>query len=188
MIVCGLDQAPSGTGWAYGDGSGPPRTGYQQFPDYGENESALIDYIFDWLVTFGKSAGIEAVYTEQIVVNPRAINMPVLLKQCAVVCAVASACGKRGLNIPHYQAEIASWRVRFLGVGGAPKGINGSRSDWLKNAACKACMQRGLLIDNHHIAEAVGIFDFGLSELDRKYRATSDVLSRRQREKALAPA
>ena len=177
MIVLGLDQAPSGTGWALGDGSGRPQFGYKAFPDYGNNESKLIGYIIAWLLPFARRCGVSTIFSEQIVIDTkRHANVPVLMKQCAVVSAIATVCcdelkdpetGEvvfKGLAIPHYQAEIAAWRKRFIGLGMAPSGF-----EW-KTEAIKACADRGWLIDRHDIAEACGVWDYGLAELDRVYR------------------
>lgn len=171
IIVLGLDQAPAGSGWAVGDGMRPPQRGYKQFPDYGENESALIGTVIDWLVTLAKSSGAEAIYTEQIILSLRHPNIPVLIKQAAIVAAVATVCSKHFLNLPHYQAEISSWRKRC--------GIMGP--DW-KQAALQWSLAQGWPTDNHHVAEATGIWHFGLCELNKGYRHHTEVSARRQSE------
>lgn len=179
MIVLALDQAPRGAGFCYGDGSALPKWGYREFPSFEGNESALMDHVFDWLVTLGKSVGAEVAFTEQIVINARAINTAVLHKQFAVYDAIAFACGKRGLNIDHYEALIAEWRVSFLGIGGAPKHAGKSRTDYLKDLAMRECAARGWLPGTHHEAEAIGIWDYGLKKLDASYRHRSAFQTRR---------
>lgn len=178
MIVLGLDQAPKGSGWAVGDGSTvrPVQWGYKEFPDYGENESELTGFIIDWLRNLIKSSGAEAVYTEQIILDLRHPNIPVLILQASVIAAVAVTCNKHFCNVPHFQAEISSWRKRAGIVG----------PDW-KDAAIRWCaLTRNVLTSNHHIAEAVGVWHFGLCELDASYRARADVeLRRAQHQKSL---
>jgi hypothetical protein len=164
MVVCGLDQAPRGSGWCYGDGSKTPAFGYREFSDYGQNEGALARHVYDWFTTFAKSAGIQAVYTEQIVIRPHALDVPVVLRQAAVVVAIGFAA--TDLGIDHYEALIGKWRVHFLRTA---KG----KSETLKDLARVRCAERGWLIDNHHVAEACGIWDWGLCELDRVYRHRS---------------
>lgn len=181
MLILGLDQSPRGTGWAYGDGSCVPKFGYREFADYQGDESALMDHIFDWLVTFGKSIGVDAVFTEQIIVYPQRIEMQSLHRQFAVYDAIAFACGSRGLRVPHYQADLTTWRMRFIGSRGAPRA---AKKGFLKDAAIRAAADRGWLTDNHHTAEAIGIWDYGLAELDANYEWSTRAHVRRQREKA----
>lgn len=176
-LILALDQAPSGSGFGYGDGSGPPNHGYREFSDYGGNESALMDHVFDWVVTFGKSIGAEIVYTEQI--TPRKgkivpgrggklriqseLDTNVLHKQYAVYCAVAFACGKRGLGVPHLEALISDWRKRFLGT-------TAGKTDSLKAMAMAECATRNWYPANHHAAEALGIWDWAMQHHDPVYR------------------
>jgi hypothetical protein len=164
MIVLGMDQAPSGSGYCHGDGSGVPSWGYHEFPNYGDNEASLISHIRAWLTNLVKSSGAQAIVTEQILINKRHTNVPVILKQCAVVCAVATVAGDLGLD--HYQADVSVWRKHFLRSAGGS-------SETLKDLARVRCAERGWLIDNHHVAEACGIWDWGLCELDRVYRHRS---------------
>lgn len=173
-VIIGLDQAPSGSGFCYGDGAGVPVWGYREFSDYGDNEAALIAHIRPWARNLLKSTGAGACFTEQIVVNKHHINMPVLMKQCAVVCAIATECGDLGVD--HYEALISEWRAAFLGIGGAPKHGGG---EFLKDLAMKECAQRGFLPQTHHEAEAIGIWSFGLAKLDPAYRARSKWQQRR---------
>jgi hypothetical protein len=189
MIVLALDQAPTITGWAYGGPNGAFKFGTKEFPDCGDNESTLMGEVFDWAVDLGKSIGVTAVFTEQLVIYPDRVHLPSLHKQFAIIHAVAFACGKHGLNVPHYEAPISAWRARFLGMASAPRSITkGGRKSFLKDAAQKACLDRGYLVDSHHAAEAVGILDYGLAELDEKYRWATNATVRRQREKATSEA
>lgn len=163
-IVCGLDQSPKGTGFCYGDGSGKPAFGYQQFSDFGDAEGLLVGHVHAWAKTFLRSIGAEAVFTEQILVFPKRLHLPSLMKQCAVVNAIGLAAHELGVH--HYQADVSVWRSRFLGT------TRGS-TETLKDMALKMCALRGWLIDNHHVAEACGIWDYGLCELSPKYRHRS---------------
>jgi hypothetical protein len=171
MIVLALDQAPSGTGWAWGTASSSPNQGYKQFPDYGNNESALFGYVFKWLRNFAKSIGAEAIYTEQIIIVPKHFHAPTVAKQYAVFAAALAACSEEFLNIPHYEAEVSTWR-HACGILGP---------DW-KQAAIRWATSRGFYTDNHHVAEAIGILHHGLCEHDREYRLRSQAELRRARE------
>jgi len=180
MIICGLDQAPSGTGFCYGDGSGPPTWGYREFSHYGDNEGALVRHVYDWFKTFAKSAAIETVYTEQVTVSRGKgrgqqfdnLNMPVLFKQIAVIVAIGFAA--HDLGIEHYEATISAWRKHFnrhAGGGG----------DHQKQLAVRRCADRGWLIDpkDHHTAEACGIWDYAMCQEDPVYRHRTAALRRR---------
>jgi hypothetical protein len=179
-MVLGLDQSPRGSGYCHGDGSGPPAWGYRDFNNYGDNEAALIAHIRPWIRNLIKSTGAQAVFTEQILATNRGrdrrvvIDMPTLLKQCAVVCAIATECGDLGVD--HYEAPISEWRVTFMGIGGAPRH---SVKDYLKDLAMKECADRGFLPKTHHEAEAIGIWSYGLAKLDPAYRARSKFQQRR---------
>lgn len=166
-LVLGLDQAPSGTGWCYGDGSGPPTFGYRAFGNYADNESRMMDEIFDWLVAFGKSTGADAVCTEDII-RSRRPNEKTLGKQYCVMAAVAFACGKHGLMVPHYEAGVSEWRAWFLGTG---------KGD--KEMAMMECARRDLYPENHHVAESIGIWSWCLQRLDKSYRARESFQTRR---------
>jgi hypothetical protein len=175
MIVCGLDQAPAGTGFAYGDGSSRPEWGYKSFHDYGDNEGLLARHVCFWFKAFAKSAGVEKVYTEQIIVYPQRIDIPVLLRQAGVVVGIGFAAAD--LGIKHYQADVGKWRKHFLRTAGGSTEV-------LKNLAMVRCADRGWLIDNHHIAEACGIWDYALCMEDPSYRHRSASVRRRLDTKA----
>ena len=70
-----------------------------------------------------------------------------------------------------HAVAIQSWRSHFLGVAQAPKGMakGDVRTNWLKDAAIKKCMERGWLVQYHDEAEALGIMDFALACLDAGY-------------------
>ena len=174
MIVAGFDQAPRGTGWCVGDGSGPPERGYVEHGNYGDNEGALMCEIMTWLEAFLEAYRPHAIATEQILIVQATFNAHVVDNQYAVRNCFSLAAARR--NIPHYQAEVVTWREHFLGLSRAPKN---TPKGWLKDRALQACLDRGWLCDNDHIAESVGIWDWLLATLDRGYRARSGPARRR---------
>jgi hypothetical protein len=176
VIVLGLDQAPRGIGWAYGDGSSAPRFGYHECPDYGQDEVALAGHVFDWILTFGKSVGVEVIATEQILINTKRPNTTTLYAQFAVWSAINLACAPRFLNIEHAQVLVSDWRAWFLGSFPRPKHVG---TDFLKDLAMRECAARDLYPKTHHEAEAIGIWSYELQQRDPAYRARQKFQTRR---------
>jgi hypothetical protein len=175
MFVLGLDQSPTLTGFFAGDGKEPPAWGVKEHPDYADNEIPLIAHYREWLTNLVKSRGVEYIFYEQILVVNRTpkgshrqgatVNVPVLLKQCAVTCSILCVAGD--LSLPAFCVNITEWRDAFLGTHQAPKNIR-ERADWFKTEACAAALERGVLIEpkQHHAAEAMGIWEYGMAQLD----------------------
>lgn len=178
MIVLGLDQAPVGTGFAYGEPGGRPTFGYHPNGDYGDNTARLRKHVREWLVNLIKSAGIERIYFEQIIVRKHGLHMPTLHKQFAVVGGIETAAEMLGLLDDCYEVLIADWRTEFYS-GGRPSKTADSESDGWKAMASPECARRGWLTDNHNVAEALGIWHFGCVCTDRIYRVRSGVHKRR---------
>lgn len=174
MIVAGFDQAPRGTGWCVGDGAGPPERGYIEFGSYGDNEGALMLEVYAWIRAFLQAYRPGAIATEQILFVPATFDAHVVDAQYAVRNAISLAAAQVG--VAHYQADVVVWREHFLELSRAPKG---APKGWLKDRAKQRCLERGWLIDSHHVAEAAGIWDWLLCTLDRQYRHRSGPARRR---------
>lgn len=166
VMVLGLDQSPKGAGFCLGNGDGAPTFGYRSFPEFGNNEALLIREIRQWLTTLCKSSGVEAIFTEEVLAG-RPLNVPILLKKCCVYAAVATVAGD--LNIDDYAAPISAWRSWFIG-GTPPKEFKGAQRDWWKKKAILECTERNWYVENDHVAEACGIWSFGLQQIDPIYR------------------
>jgi hypothetical protein len=179
MIILGLDQAPSGIGWAYGEPGGKPAFGWHELPDYGDNTARLGKAARQWLLTLGKSVGVERIVFEQIIVRKYGLHMPTLYKQFAVVCGIETAAEMLGLEDECYQVMIADWRTEFYAGMRPPKNCDEASSVW-KDMAVKECARRGWWTDNHNAAEACGIWDWECKTVDKLYRARSRVDKRRQ--------
>lgn len=178
MIILGLDQAPVGIGFAYGEPGGRPTFGYHPNDDYGDNTARLRKHVREWLVNLIKSAGIERIYFEQIIVRKHGLHMPTLHKQFAVVGGIETAAEQLGLLDDCFEAMIADWRTEFYS-GGRPNKSADSLSDQWKAMAPPECARRGWLTDNHNIAEALGIWHYGCWCTDKIYRARSGIRKRR---------
>jgi hypothetical protein len=179
MIVIGLDSAPRNIGFCIGsDADGArPSWGLWQPPDYGESDELLIRDVRKWAMTTIKSSGAEILFFEQIIIDHRHVNIPVTHKQFAVVAALMCAAADTGIAC--YEIEISKWRKRFLGKANAPKHAASGR-DYLKEAAMRECLNRGWLIDDHNIAEAVGIWEYGMAFASPEFhkRTKADVVRR----------
>lgn len=87
-------------------------------------------------------------------------------------------CAERGIKCG--QAPIGAWRKRFLGSAVAPKNLVGRmKTEYWKERAVKACVDRNFYVTYHDEAEAIGILDFTLAALDRDYAHRTAPLSRR---------
>lgn len=171
MKILGLDQSRKNTGFCYGiaDAEAVPKWGVQPFESYGENGVLLIREVRKWAISLMEVVRPDAVYCEQIVINVARFNSQTVYEQFEVVAGIEAACDFIGCEC--FMVDIGTWRKRFLGRGNAPKWApENDRTNWLKDAAMKACADRGWLIDNHHAAEACALWDFGCAHQDIEYR------------------
>ena len=185
MIILGLDQAPVGIGWCYGEPGAVPTRGYHPNADYGDNTARLRKHVREWLATFAKSIGADRIYFEQILVRDtkKGLHMPTLHKQFAVVGGIETAACDLGLEDECFEVLIADWRREFY-AGSRPTKGQGSEGDAWKEMAKVECLRRGWLCDDHNVAEACGIWDYGCKHADKIYRVRAGVHKRRQQSKA----
>lgn len=197
MMIGALDQAPRGIGWAYGEPGGTPKRGYQPLSDFGFNDALREEEVEDWVVAFCKSAGIERLYFEQVIVRKVGLDINVLYAQMAVVCGVYVGARRSGLKHETLQVNIADWRDSFYHGRRAPKSkARGSETEAWKDMSMTECLRRGWLIEEpfpdrpikfrvaHNIAEACGIWDHGCKLSDKNYYTRSRIDARRQQTKA----
>lgn len=170
MIVLGLDQAPRFTGFCHGDTASekPPVWGAHEFENYGENGVLLIRAVRKWMISLCEIVRPEFVYCEQIVFDFRHINSLITSQQFCVIAGIEAACDFLGMEC--FQIDISKWRKRGLGRGNKPKWAANGEEPWLKEAAKKACLDLGWLIDDHNAAEAALIWDYGCAHVDPEYR------------------
>lgn len=179
MICLGLDQAPRGIGFAYGEPGAVPKFGWRENPDYGDSEERLLDNVSDWLAQFIKSSGAERIFYEQIIIRTDRVNTITAYKQFVIWAAIMVAA--KALNLPREHCSmvlISDWRKEFH-HGMRPQRGSGAESAAWKDMAIKECARRDIYTTNHNAAEAVGIWDFGCKCEDRTYRARSKVMKRR---------
>lgn len=183
MIIAGFDQAVVGIGWAYGAPGSIPVRGWQELPDYGSNTARLGKYVREWAIQFLKSTGAERVFFEQVIVRKFGLHMPTLQKQLKVASAIETAAEMIGLEDHAYEVMIADWRTEFH-HGLRPQKGKGDESDAWKMMAVKECAARGWWTENHNIAEACGIWDYGCKCEDNIYRQRAKRAKRRAEHEA----
>ena len=188
MTIGAFDQAPVGIGFAFGEPGSTPTFGYHENPNYGDNSARLAVHVFDWATNHIRSAGIESVWCEQIIVpqslagparHPRPkhharLDANVLDRQYATRSAIQLAAARLGLVDECYEALIADWRREFYAGKRPVKG-----QTW-KELALIECARRNWLTDNHNVAEALGIWHWACFCLDRRYRSNAKIDTRRR--------
>lgn len=179
MIICGLDQAPIGIGFAYGEPGSKPAFGWHENSDFGNATALLREEVWLWSVRFCKSIGAERIIHEQIIVRKFGLDTNVLAKQYAVVGGIEQAAIDLGLKHEVWEANIANWRTDFYAGLRPPKNCDSESAIW-KDMALKECARRNWFTDNHNAAEACGIWDWACKRTDKAYRLRSRVDKRRQ--------
>lgn len=182
-IILALDQSPTVTGWAVGDGTTPPVWGLMHHPNFGDNEAALMCAVYDQTVNLGKPYGAEYLFTEQLLLgtNSSNENVKLFIKKSAVMLSMHFA-AKRALQAEPYEAPIGTWREYFLGTASAPKGCS-DRTSWLKDCAMQECAAANMLPATHHEAEAIGIWHYAQHLLNPRFRQTDGPRRRRAAQK-----
>lgn len=184
MIILGCDEAPRNIGYCYGEPGALPTWGCHENPDYGDNTARLGRHVREWLVTLGKLIGVERIYFEQILVRKFGLYMPTLHKQFKVVGAIETAAEMLGLEDDCFEVDIGDWRREFYRGRRPPKGADSQSAVW-KEIAVQECLARNWLVEDHHAAEACGIWFYGCVHSDRRFRAQHKVTTRRAELKAM---
>jgi hypothetical protein len=186
VVILGLDQAPTTIGWAYGTPGALQEHGLYGPSGYGDNDLLLIRDVRKFVRRKIEQSGAKIVYFEQVIINFRGFNANVTSAQYAVQSAVMCACDD--MNIDCFDVEVAKWRKRFLGRANAPKhNLSGNvnrTKDVLKDMAMIECLRRNWAPDNHHTAEAMGIWEYGCAHADKQYRGRTQLETEKRREQA----
>lgn len=185
MIIAGFDQAVRRIGWCYGEPGTTPTRGLKDLPDFGDNTQRLGRYVRDWAKNFLKGIGAERAYVENIFVRKHGFNMPVFMKQARVLLTLEDAAELAGLDadLGFWVVDISDWR-REEYAGSRPTKGQGSESEAWKDMALAECLRRNWLVDDHNVAEACLIWDYGCRHADTVYRTRSGVTKRRQQSAA----
>jgi hypothetical protein len=181
VIILGLDQAPIGIAYAYGEPASAPTFGYFKLNDYGDATALLGEEVDLWFQTFAKSIGAEEIFFEQVLPN-RGWNTTTVSKQYTVACNLETGARHIGLKHNIRQVKIRSWRTEFYAGMRPPRNADDESAIW-KDMAVKECARRNWFTSDHNVAEACGIWDFGCKCADKAYRLSSRVGKRRQQSK-----
>lgn len=106
-------------------------------------------------------------------------NLTEQLARYGIPAIIAMACTFQKIELA--TVTNPQWRAKFLGASEPPKGlVEHQRRAWLKEQSKLACLERGWLIDNDNVADALGILNFGVMTLDPIYATRQGPLFRRR--------
>jgi hypothetical protein len=167
MIVLGIDSSPNNCGWCAWDTAdgAKPVVGVYHPGKYGDNNLLLLRDVRKWALRMIDDHSPVSVWVESVTPSPQRMNTRTWIDQMSVLAGIDNACELNDLAC--YQCGPGQWRKRFLGSAA------GSGEE-LKIKAVKRVMELGVLTDNDHIAEAIGICEFGMASVDREYLKRSE--------------
>lgn len=186
-----LDQSMTATGWAHWlKGEKSPSGGLFPLPPWGDDEGKFANKWMKWLEDMVWDRQITHLFIED---NSWALSQQkdghrVGLQHDETTTEKLATFGLMliGLqvadraNIPGALVEIKLWRNRFWGIERPPKSYTpNARRSWLKERSKQSCIERGWIVENHNVADAHGILDFGLCTIDPLYDSRSGPLFRR---------
>jgi hypothetical protein len=174
MIVLGLDQSMQ-LGWACGSASDKrPAWGTYDVPNYGDNDGLTLWDVYNWTLEMITRLKVGHVFFEGVFFPPASmVNQMIIFRMVSIANAIQMAGAKA--DIPCECVPIQTWRKHFCGRGNATK-----------VDAVAAAAERNWYTSNHHEAEALGIWDWGMASLDPAYASRIGPLLRRR--EALAEA
>ena len=178
--VLALDIAMHRTGWAVGSADGsPPSWGVFETENWKDNEGENLAAFRNQVLrkhTFLTHIVIEEVFVD--VRNASRFQYNGTHAQMQLQAMALLYCHDE--MITPLTANISDWRMRFLGMNRKPKDFKGDANYW-KTLALKAAADRNWYCEHHDSAEALGIMDFALANLDKEYKLrTNPILNRKQ--------
>lgn len=184
IVGLALDISLRRTGWVVGSPSDRrPQKGTIEFPEW--SDKTKIDIVLK-LWRFLEGIHLEYELTdiayEMPFIDPKAFNLTLLKVQDTYETLIWLFCALNKVRCA--KAPIASWRDRFLGLDAEIKARihqlkPHQRTKFYKDAAMKACADRGWPVSFHDEAEAHGILDFLFCVRDPIYAGKTDVIFRR---------
>jgi hypothetical protein len=180
--VLALDIAQNRTGWARAgsDAASRPRWGVFETINWANKQGGNLVRFKDFLHEFDGD-GITHVVCEDIFVDVRNGGKQFQFNGTEgqmMLCGAVLEWAERQ-SIPQFKINIGDWRQRFLGIKVRPKDAKGDDMYW-KNLALKVAAQRGWFCEFHDSAEALGMADYALAQLDLAYRDRTNVHLNRQ--------
>ncbi len=183
-VVMGID--PSGSlGWAIGNnGMKRPHFGLLPLPAGRSDDGLACSALARWLNERIDEHGISHFFYEEPLLPPGSSlrSRLVIFKIDGIIEMVG-----HDRRIGVFEAGISDWRKRFIGTNRAPPSFQhpkGASTQWFKQRAIEEAAKRGWLTDDHNVAEALGIMDYGLCCIDRSYVSQTDPFNRRAEEKS----
>lgn len=174
ITVLALDIAMHRTGWALGcsDGTRPTWGCFETDcweKRQGENLCRFGEFLFDK----ARTHGVTHLVTEKVFVDVRGTyskafqfngtQAQMMLQAIAIVTAHSG-------GLAAFEVDISHWRQHFLGHNRKPKDMAPDAKYW-KDVAVRVAADRGWYVTHHDEAEALGIMDYALAQLDRSYDA-----------------
>jgi hypothetical protein len=188
MIVLGIDSSPNNCGWCAWDTTegAKPVVGVYHPGNYGDNNLLLIRDVRKWCLGMIDTHSPVSVWLESVTPSANRVNPRTWVDQMSVMAAIDNACELNDLL--SYQVGPGQWRKRFLGSAAGT-------GEELKIKAVKRVMDYGVMTDNDHIAEAIGICEFGMASVDKAYlkrseaeRVRREIAISRERMQPVGPA
>jgi Holliday junction resolvasome RuvABC endonuclease subunit len=177
--VLALDQSARNTGWAHMVKDQAPTWGLFQMGAWEDQEGERLLAFEKWFDDLLAELKPSHCFIEKpFELGRYNSNLTEQLARYGIVAIIAMACS-------YHKIELATvtnpqWRAKFLGAEEPPKGlVEHQRRAWLKDKSKKACLERGWLIDNDNVADALGILNFGVMTLDPIYSIRQGPLWRR---------
>lgn len=167
------------TGWAIGspDMVRPTSGVYRTYAWKGNQEQRVLEF-YNWLEAKHAEHRLTGICYEYTFIDAKRFDPDFIECQKSYVAMVWLFCAQRGLRVAH--CPIGTWRKQFLGAAdrAAVRDLKGKefraeRRDMNKGAAMKACALRGWMVADDNEAEACGILNARLSQLDRLYAQRS---------------
>lgn len=179
-IVLGIDQSLD-FGWCIGEpSSSRPEWGLLKLPRGSDDDRPVFRKVREFIRWAIVERGVTDVFFEQTFLADHQ-NMRAEFGKIGLASIIIDRADEFG-DIEALQVPISAWRSRFTGHTRVPVGITiqSKRREWWKDQAKIACADRGWLIADHNIAEAVGIWDYGCCCVSTEYEAKSAPLFRRR--------
>ncbi len=181
--VGGIDQSKNGFGWAVGTDEidDVPRWGVVNLSQAGSNEGLMYELAAKQVRAM-HAMGAQKIFFEKPI-KMRTDSLAGDLITVGIPAVILHTCYL--LKIECAWVASDTWRERFIGTKRTPPGLTESRArrQWWKDTAISTCLQRNWLVDDDNAAEALGIMDFGLCTMSRKYQSRTDPIFRRQQGK-----
>ena len=184
--VLGVDQSPTSTGWAHLAKDGTrPIWGMKKLDSWTDNEGERLWEWMNWLGDLCRKKQVTHLFLENTFApEDHHETLTNKIGQYGLIGMgdmVRFLLGTEGQHIAFRLVASGQWRPVFIGTERAPKFVAARlRRQWLKDRAVAACLERGWVVENDNMADALGIMNFGCMTIDPVYATRQGPLFRRQ--------